>query len=254
MSIWRMVGHSLLLRTSSFVIWRDRPDIFGRGLLLLVIVSLLVGVVSAATGLVRESQAPSPGSALEQARAGFRQSMEQARGTMGIPPEAEKQIEEYFEAGMSMALAIAELPVRIPQPTGHILEAIGHFLSTPFNWLGGWMFYTLLVAIAAHLVGGEGSVQQILGLTALHAAPHLLGIIPPLLGLIPVAGPTLEVFTGVVVGIGTWIWSALIYIAATAVASRFDWARGLLAMLAPVLLLTVLALVGGIAGLLVLLL
>ena len=56
------------------------------------------------------------------------------------------------------------------------------------------------------------------------------------------------------VGIGTWIWSTLIYIAATSVASEFDWARGILAVLAPVLLLAVLGLVGGIVGLLVLLL
>lgn len=254
MSIWRMVGHSLLLRTSSFVVWRDRPDVFGRGLLLLVIVSLVVGLANAATGLVRELQAPSPGTALEQMRAGFRQGMEQARATTDIPPEVERQIETYFEAGLGIGQAIAVLPVRISQPTGHILQAIGRFFSTPFDWLGGWMLYTLLVTIAAHLMGGNGSVQQMLGLTALHAAPRLLGIIPPLLGLIPVAGPTLEVFTGAAVGIGTWIWGILIYIAATAVASEFDWARGILAVLAPVLFVTILLLVGGVAGLLVLLL
>jgi len=249
-----MVGHSLLFRTSSFVVWRDRPDVFGRGLLLLVIVSLLVGLATGATGLVRELRAPSPESALEQMRAGFRQGMEQARATAEIPPEVDKQIEEYFEAGLSMGLAIAELPVRLLQPTGHILEAIGRLLSTPFEWLGGWMVYTLLVTIAAYLMGGKGSVQRMLGLTALHAAPRLLGIIPPLLGLIPVAGPTLEIFTGAAVGIGTWIWGTLIYIAATAVASEFDWARATLTVLAPVLFLTILVLVGGIAGLLVLLL
>jgi hypothetical protein len=254
MSILRMTGSSLLLRTASLVALRDRPDIFQRGLLFLVVVSLVVGLASSATGLVRELQAPSPGSALEQVRADFRQSMEQAQGTMDIPPEVEKQIEAFFKAGLSIALAVAELPVRIPQPTGHILEAIGRFLSTPFDWLGAWMFYTLLVAIAAHLMGGKASVQQMLGLTALHAAPHLLDIIPPLLGLIPVAGPTLEVFIGAVVGVGTWIWSTLIYIAATAVASEFDWARGLLAVLAPVLFVTVLVLMGGIAALLVFLL
>jgi hypothetical protein len=254
MSILQMIGHSLLLRTTSFVAMREREDVFQRGLLFLVSVSLVVGAVSSATGLVSDMQTFPLADAFDQARAGFAQAMEQAKGTTSIPPEAEQQIEGYFEVGMMMAQEIAELPVRLTQPAVHILKAVGRLLSSPFSWLGGWMFYTLLVAIAAHLMGGRASVQEMLGLTALHAAPYLLGTVPPLLGLIPVAGPTLELFVGGLLGVAAWIWSGVIYVAATAVASRFDWSRGLLAVLAPVLLLTTIALMGGIAGLLVLLL
>jgi hypothetical protein len=254
MSILQMIGHSLLLRTSSFATIREREDVFQRGLLLLVSVSLVVGAVSSATGLVSDVRAPSPADALDQARAGFAQAMEQAKATTDIPPEVQRQIEEYFEDGMLMAGEIAELPVRLTQPAVHILKAVGRLLSSPFSWLGGWMLYTLLVSIAAHLMGGRASVQEMLGLTALHAAPYLFGIVPPLLGLIPVAGPTLALFVGGLLGVATWIWSGVIYVAATAVASRFDWSRGLLAVLAPMLVLTVIALIGGIVGLLVLLL
>jgi len=253
-SIWQMLGDSLLLRTTSLVVLRDRSDVFQRGLLILVAVSLVVGLVDSAIGLVRELQDPSPTRALEQARAGFRQGMEQARATMDIPPEVQRQIEEYLEAALDIGLAIAVLPLRIPQPAGYVLKAIGRLLSAPFDWLGRWMLYTLLVGIAAHVMGGRASVQQLLGLTALYALPHLLGIIPPLLGLIPVAGPALQVFTAVVAGMAAWIWGALVYVAAVTVASKFDWARGVLAVLAPVLLLTTLALVAAIAGLLLLLL
>jgi len=245
---------SLLLRIPSLRAFRDRPDVFRQGLLILVAVSLIVGLVSSAIGLVNEMQAPSPEEAIREARAGFRRAMEQARVGMNIPPQVEKQIEDYFEAGLDIGLAIAELPLRIPQPAGHILRAIGRFISTPFHWLGGWMFYTLLVAIAAHLLGGRASLQQMLGLTALYALPHLLDIVPPLLGLIPVAGPALHAFTSVVIGVGAWVWGVLIYIAATTVASEFDWARGVLAVLAPILLLIILTLVVGIVVLLVLLL
>jgi hypothetical protein len=213
-----------------------------------------VGLANSATQLVAELQAPSPEAAIERATAGFQEFMAQLQATLQVPPKLEARIEDFFEAGLGIASDIVSLPVRFPQPTGRVFEALGRFVSTPFDWLGGWMLYTLLVAIAAQLMGGRASVQQILGLTALHAAPHLLGILPPLLGLIPAAGPTLEALTGVVVALATWIWSTLIYVAATAVASRFDWARGLLAVLAPVLTLVVLMLVVGIAGLLALLL
>jgi len=254
MATWQMVCDSLLLRTTSLAALRDRPDIFRRGLLILVAVSLVAGLVSSAIELVSELQAPPPEEAGRQAREGFERSMEQAQTMLDMPPQVGRQIEEYLETGLGIGLAIAELPVRIPQPAGHILKAVGHFVSTPFDWLGSWMFYTLLVAIAAHLMGGRASLQQMLGLTAFYAIPHLLDIVPPLLGLIPVAGRALQVFTSVVVGVGAWVWSLLIYIAATTVASEFDWARGVLAVLAPVLLLIVLVLVGGIAGLLLVIL
>jgi hypothetical protein len=254
MSIWRNVGDSLLFRTTSLVVLRDRSDVFQRGLLVLVAISLIVGLVNSAITSVRDVQDPSPERAFEQARAGFRQGMEQARTTMDIPPKIEGQIEEYFEAGLDMGLAIARLPLRIAQPAGVMLSAVGRLLSAPFDWLGGWMFYALLVAIAAHLMGGKASVRQMLGLTAFYAVPHLLDVIPPLLGLVPVAGPALQFFTGAVIGVGTWVWGVLIYIAAASVASEFDWARGALAVLAPVLLVGALVLLAGIAGLLALLL
>jgi len=254
MSTWQMVRDSLLLRTASLAALRDRPDLFRQGLLILVAISLIVGLVGSATGLVSELQAPPPEEAGRQVRESFRQGMEQAWGTTNLPPEVERQIKEVFEAGLDIWLTIAKLPTPIPQPAGHILKAVGHFLSTPFDWLGGWMAYTLLVAIAAHLMGGRASVQQMLGLTAFYAIPHLLDILPPLLGLIPVAGPPLQALTSVIVGVGAWVWGLLIYIAATTVASEFDWARGVLAVLAPVLLLIALVLVAGIAGLLVFLL
>lgn len=254
MSTWQVLCDSLLLRTTSLAALRNKPDIFRLGLLILVAVSLVVGLVSSTMELVSELQAPPPEEAGQQARAGFRQSMTQARTMMNIPPQVERQIEEYFEAGLRIEVAVAALPVRVPQPAGHILKAIGHFLSTPFDWLGAWMFYTLLVAMAAHLMGGKATLQQMLGLTAFYTIPHLLDVVPPLLGLIPLAGPSLQVFSGVVVGGGAWVWGLLVYIAATTVASDFDWARGVLAVLAPVLLLIALVLVAGIGGLLALIL
>jgi hypothetical protein len=142
------------------------------------------------------------------------------------------------------------LPRRIPQPAGIILEAVGRSVSAPFDRLAGWMVYTILVTIAAHVMGGKASVQQMLGLTAFYAVPHLLGIIPPLLGLIPTAGSALQLLTGGVLGAAATAWGVLIYVAGATVASGFDWARGILAVLAPVLVLMVVALVAGIGGLL----
>jgi len=245
---------SLLLRPASLTSLRNASDIFKQGLLILIAAGLVVGLVNSAIQLADALQAPPSEATIRRAREDFRQGMAQARAVMEIPPDVKKQIEEYVEIGLTTGLDIAKLPTRIPQPSGHILRALGGSLSTPFNWLGGWMSYTLLVAIAAHLMGGKATLQQMFGLAALCAVPHLLDIIPPLMGLIPMVGPLLDLSIGTVITIGAWIWGTLIYVAAVTVASEFDWARGLLATLAPILALVILILWMGIVGLLVLIL
>ncbi|NTV65063.1 MAG: YIP1 family protein, partial [Oscillochloris sp.] len=86
--------------------------------------------------------------------------------------------------------------------------------------------------IAARQLGGEGNIQQMLGLSALSVAPHALDA----LGFIPAIGATLNLIA--------WVWGLVILVVATSVAHRLDSGRATLAVLLYPLIISLLFLFG----------
>ena len=110
-------------------------------------------------------------------------------------------------------------------------EAVGQFVSYPFGWMSTWMLYGLLVLVAAKILGGRATVQQMLGCTALAAVPFILGIF----GFIPQLGywPGLIAF----------LWGLVIYVMGTAVANEFGIGKAILAVILPILVIPLVGLV-----------
>jgi hypothetical protein len=81
------------------------------------------------------------------------------------------------------------------------------------------MFAVVLTHIAARQLGGQGTIQQMLGMGALSVAPHALDA----LSFIPVIGSTL--------GVIAWAWGLVILVVATGIAHRLDSGRATLAVL-----------------------
>jgi hypothetical protein len=243
---------AVLLDIPTLVGFRDGPDVFRRGLTVLVLVALLVGgvafVVDFIGNLVR-----SPEAELAQ----LNQSFERALQFM--PPEVAQAFQEQFlanfQAGAEIGRRVDALPTRLPKAIGAFFQAFSGWAGRPLAMLGGFLAYGIWVMLAARLLGGTGRLQEFLGTAALSATPYLLLI----LGKVPCLGGVL--------GLVAWLWSTVIWIAATAVAHgwatpvaaaegapasyRVQWGRASLAVVLPVLALAVLALVGllGLGGL-----
>jgi hypothetical protein len=89
-----------------------------------------------------------------------------------------------------------------------------------------WFLYGLLAYLFARLLGGQGSLDQTLGCTALAVAPQLLNLA--------------TIFPYVVVGGVVGVWTLLCRYVALKTCHRLTWGRALAATLSPYVVLTLL--------------
>ncbi len=216
---------ALTLKTQTFVALRERSDVFLRGFVVLLCASLVAGLFIALDGTVREFLPPPSKEAI------IRQAVGNFQNSYNGPPELQPVIESYIREGVSMVYELFGLPPRAGEgarPVAAVLNYIGNVLATPFSWtFAGWMLFAgLLFQFSSRLLGGRASINQMLGLTALAAAPQIFASLTSLLNLIATVGnaPLLSGVNGVL-GFVLAIWSAVVYVKATSVAQNFSLAR-----------------------------
>lgn len=224
---------ALMLDTKTFSDLKASPDVFRKGITILVVIGLIVGLVTALVGTAQGLLA-NPAADLAQARATAEQQMKQF-----MPPEASAM----FLDNMSMGFRIAERIVRetkspLPHPVRVVFQQIGVMVSYPFGWLSSLLLYGALVHIAARLLGGRGTIAQMLGLTALTVAPYILSAVSVILNAIPYAGGCLTFLIGLV----EFFWGIVIYVKGTAVAHEMSGGRALMAVLLPIIVAVLVAL------------
>lgn len=241
---------ALTLKTETFIHLRDRRDAFFQGVAVIVLVALLAGLPGLVTDLLRGVRGGSAVAALDDATDAFEQGLQQATPLLqNMPAETQAVILEQaragFKLGMQIGSRIEQLPTALPRPLNAALQALGGWLSRPFGGagfplaaatLGTWLGYGIWVMLAAKLLGGRGSLTGFFGATALFAVPHVLNILGPL------------PYVGALLGFIAWLWGAVIYVKATAVSHELSVERAVLAVLLPLLVAFVAALVLG-AGL-----
>ena len=222
-TVWRTV----ILDDAAYREWRERPNVFLRGLMLILIVSLLAGLVSFGIRLVSEVQPVDP----DEIREGIRRSLEmQEQFNPGMrDPEARRIIDDMMDVMVPMIVDIANIRPPLPVGVSGFFAALGSWLTGAIATIGSWLFYGALVLIAVNLLGGTAKLRHFYGTVALYVIPGLLG----LLGPIPCVG-------GILVLIGT-IWGIVMYIKATSVVSGLDLGRSVVAVLAPFVILFLLA-------------
>jgi hypothetical protein len=243
MSEWlSTVRGAITLDIPTLVRFREGGDVFRRGIVTLIVVGLVLGAVEFAVVFIRSVSAPPVEVQMAEVRQGFDQMLQ------FMPPDAAEAFQEQFlsnfEAGMRIAENVEALTTPLPGAVGDFFRALGAWVSKPLAMLGGFLAYGIWVMLAAKLLGGTGRLQEFLGTAALSSIPYLLLI----LNWVPCLGGIL--------GFVAWVWSSLIWIAATTVAHgwavpepategaemryQVDWGRGLLAVILPVLALIVL--------------
>jgi hypothetical protein len=210
---------------------RESPDAVRRGLLLVLLVGLLVGAVQGISTMISGAN-PEP--ALVQFEANLKESLTQQSLNATTPEQREslRLIGENVDSGMALLRALATLPAPLPRPLGSVMQGLGVIAGMPLSYLGSLMLAVVSTHIAARQLGGQGSIQQMLGLGALSVAPHALDA----LGFIPALGFGLNL-----IALG---WGLVILVLATSIAHRLDSGRATLAVLLYPLIGTLLLLLG----------
>ncbi len=224
----RTLGRAMLLDDQAYQAWRERPNLFLRGIVLIVLVSLVAGILSFAVTLWLQIK-PVDVASIEES---IHQSLEwQLRFNPSFQdPAVRNMAEEMLNAIVPMITDIAAVQAPLPRGISGFLTALSQWLSRAMIAVGGWMFYGALVLIFVNLLGGSAKLPDFLGMVALYAVPGLLGLLQP----IPCLGGTL-------VFIGT-VWGIVVYIKATSVIGGLDAGRAILAVVAPIFVLFLLAL------------
>lgn len=221
-TLWK----ALILDDDTFRRWRDHPNVFLNGLILIVVVSLIAGSIPFVVDLV-ERVSPFD---FAQVRREMDEGMEVWRQFMPDDPEFQRQFNENWEWGLRMGERFAQLRPPLGNVFSGFFEALSSYLSSPLSSLGNWMLYAALVLLAAQLLGGKGTLPIWLGTSALYVIPTLLGILRP----VQCVGGLLAL-----IGFG---WGLVIYIKALTVSAELDWGKAILAVFAPAVVLFLLLL------------
>jgi hypothetical protein len=214
-------------------------DALKRGLLLLVVVALLVGLfpfLSRVVSSFRRVDIAAMQSAIE---AQIERQMQLNPAWQN--PEFRQVFNEYFPTIFGMVTDIEALKPNVsflPNWLDRLLHALGAWLSTPLAWLGAWAGYALWVALFAKLLGGRATLEKMLAATTLTVVPHLLDVLVSLIGLlnsIPLAGACFGV-GGWLISLAAWVWGIAVYVKATATVNEFGLDKATLATVLPALL------------------
>ncbi len=214
---------ALMLDTKTLTDLKASPDVFRKGIMVLLGVGLTVGIV---TGLVAMIQAlmTDPLKEVDAVRSAMQQYAVQF-----MPPAAYQEFSQNFEMGLNIGRRIVtETKAPLPRPVTVIFQQVGAIISYPFGWLGSLLFYGVLVHIFAKLLGGKGTIAQMYGVTSLTVVPHLLDA----LGWVPCLGAVL--------GLVGWAWGVGVYVKGTSIAQEMSIGKGILAALMPILLAAIL--------------
>jgi hypothetical protein len=226
-SLLNTLARTLILDDAAYREWRDRPNVFLRGIVLILVISLVAGLVSFGVRLMSEVQPVDSAAIRESIRDSF--EMQEQFNPAFQDPEARRIMQEMMDSLAPMIEDIASIRAPLPLGVSGFFAALGGWLSGALAAIGGWLFYGALVLIVVNLLGGGARLAEFYGTVAVYAIPGLLG----LLGPIPCLG-------GVLVFLGT-VWGIVMYVKATSVVSGLDIGRSIVAVLAPFVVLFLLA-------------
>ncbi len=209
---------ALLLKRSVMERLRESPYVVRQGFLVVLLVGLIVGAVSGVQAILINLN---PEAGIDRAETAIREGIEQQALQASSTEERMvlNMITINIDSGVAIARDIEALPTTLPQPVNAVLRGVGVMVSRPLGYLGGLLLTIVFVHIAARWFGGQGTLQQMVGLGALSVAPHLLDA----LSMVPVLGSML--------GFVSWVWSVVILVIATSVAHQLQSTRATLAVL-----------------------
>jgi len=224
-SLLNILWKSVLLDDAAFLEWKERPNVFLRGLVLIVLISLVAEIAVFGVNLVTQIQPVDLTSIPEDMNNWYEMQYE---WMPNMDPAFQKAWEGMMDVMIPMFRDLSEIKTPLPRGIVGFLDAVGSWLARAVAAIGGWLFYGALVLIGVRLLGGKVKLPVFLGSVALYIIPGLLAVLQP----IPCLGFLLAL-------IGT-VWSIVVYIKATSVVTGLDAGRAIVAVVAPFFIITLL--------------
>jgi hypothetical protein len=226
-SLLKILWRTTILDGSAFQEWRERPNVFLRGIVLIVVITLVAGLITMAITLVNQIKPVNVASI--QAEIDRWQRYQSEFAPTYEDPETRRIVDETVRLIAPMVQDIANIKAPLPRGIAGFFHAFGAWLTRALAAIAGWLFYGTLVLLFAILLGGKAKLPDFLGTVAVYIVPGLLAVLSP----IPCLGFLLAL-------IGT-IWSIVVYVKATSVTANIDTGRAVLAVFAPFLALVLLS-------------
>ena len=220
-TLWR----SAILDEGAIQDWSERPNVFLRGIVLIILVTLVAEIVVFGVNLVNQVQ-PLDLTAIPEEMDRWYERQSEWMPEMG--PEFHKFWEGMVDVMFPMFRDLSEIEAPLPRGITGFLNAVGGWLARSVAAIGGWLFYGALVLIAVRLMGGKAKLPVFLGSLAVYIVPGLLAIFQQ----IPCIGDLLAL-------IGT-VWSIVVYMKATSVVTGLDTGRSIVAVVAPFVIMSTL--------------
>jgi len=215
---------ALFLDSEAYEEMRSLSSPFIKGLILIVVVGIVIGLVGTVGQTLEWASKPHMNQIQEIVSRHIVQ-MEWYK-LASQDPEFVRTFKQLYDMGWRIFPAM----FGAPNPAQAALSII----LNPITWTVTWVVYALLAYLFARMLGGEGSLGQTFGCTALAVAPRLLNLITIL--------PSIEIG-----GIVT-TWALICNYLGVKTAHRLSWGRAFWATILPLVLLGLLALILGILG------
>jgi hypothetical protein len=207
----RLAWEALFLREDPYAEMRDNSNAALRGLGIVVLIAVAVALVGLVGTALEWATTPDLREMQETVWQGL-QKMDWYQDLEGVP-----EIRQQFELGWQIFPRLFGAP--------NVGTAALRIVLLPLGLALVWALYGLAAYLFARLLGGQGSLGQTLGCTALAAAPQLLNLA--------------SFFPYVVVGGVVGTWTLLCRYVALKTCHRLRWGRALAATLLPYVLLAV---------------
>jgi hypothetical protein len=224
----RIVSGALRLQDDAFEEMVVTADGVARGIQLIVVIALIVGLVNGLAYFVR-GVTTDPAQQVAKIRASVTQTLDQmsASGAFGGDEQTAEAVVSGIGAGFDIAANVirtVQETTRAPRAAVTFFQAVGAWLSYPFRWLVLWIGWGALTLVFARLLGGRATIQQQLAASSLAAGPRLLQAV----AWVPCVGP--------LIGLVALVWGIAVYTKAIAQANRLSVGTALVAVLAPAVL------------------
>jgi hypothetical protein len=165
-SHFRMAIDALLLRDDAYRSMRDAENPVRRGLALIIAIGLVVALAGIVGAALFQWTTPDFNAIQDEVW----DSMISMSWMDEIAAEDRDDVVNSMQQGYDMGWRIADMFI----PT--VAKAAAAVILKPLGMIVFWLIYGLLAFVTARVLGGRGSLSVTYGVTALAAAPQLLGV------------------------------------------------------------------------------
>ena len=136
-SLLNILWKSVLLDDAAIREWHERPNVFLRGLVLIVLISLIAEIAVFGVNLVTQIQ-PVDLTSIPEDMSEWYELQDRWMPEMG--PEFRKAWEGMMDVMVPMFRDLSEIEAPLPRGIVGFLDAVGSWLARAVSAIGGWLF------------------------------------------------------------------------------------------------------------------